>query len=493
MMMKRTMFVVLFAALVVGGMSAEDGGVKRSVLFTLGENEEIWGGEYFVLQQMDQDRFACITWDTVKRTGTFVFNGRRIATGEWPHVLYLNVHEENGYVVEYYFQGKDYVNIKGKVYGLFEYPPVFADDSYSLFYYYTNYHSNYYIRSNGVEDGPFEEIRFPKKAGMYAGSEYLYLLAGKWYAHYGDGRNKMVSMLDVKYEYLDGKYYVTINGKRSEGYEYVGYLNLTESGKYAYEYKENGKYYVTINGERSGGYDYVGNLELTESGKYAYFYIENENWYRNINGMRSRLPDSIDYVDLFYFTESGKYAYIYSENENDKEHANINGVAGRGYDYIGRSLFHLEESGKYAYTYEENGKWHVNINGKESDGYGYRMADNGDFSFYYAGDDGKLYENRNGVKMETEYFSGMRNGDRGGFALFGNAHSDGWNQKESVEIYSSDREHSFYSSYKYDYVVIDGKRRGAAPALYAWYERGRNAFVWNAVEGRELVVYEYKL
>jgi hypothetical protein len=62
---------------------------------------------------------------------------------------------------------------------------------------------------------------------------------------------------------------------------------------------------------------------------------------------------------------------------------------------------------------------------------------------------------------------------------------------DNIEIYSADRAHTLYSAYKYEYVVIDGVRCGKSPALYAWYDKGKNAFVWNAVEGRELVLYEY--
>jgi hypothetical protein len=55
---------------------------------------------------------------------------------------------------------------------------------------------------------------------------------------------------------------------------------------------------------------------------------------------------------------------------------------------------------------------------------------------------------------------------------------------DNIEIYSADRAHTLYSAYKYEYVVIDGVRCGKSPALYAWYDKGKNAFIWNAVEGR---------
>lgn len=63
----------------------------------------------------------------------------------------------------------------------------------------------------------------------------------------------------------------------------------------------------------------------------------------------------------------------------------------------------------------------------------------------------------------------------------------------TVETMSADRQHSFFSDYAYEYVVIDGQPVGKSPALYAWYNKSSNSFVWNSIEGKELVVYEYML
>jgi hypothetical protein len=41
--------------------------------------------------------------------------------------------------------------------------------------------------------------------------------------------------------------------------------------------------------------------------------------------------------------------------------------------------------------------------------------------------------------------------------------------------------------------MIDGKRYGKFSACHAWYDKTKNAFIWSALEGKELVVYEYKL
>jgi hypothetical protein len=228
-------------------------------------------------------------------------------------------------------------------------------------------------------------------------------------------------------------------------------------------------------------------LYFTESGKYAFRYKENEKEHVNINGAESRGYDNVR--DL-HFAKSEKYIYEYQEN--GKWHVNTNGAESRGYDDIENLYF--TESEKYAYKYKENGKWHVNVNGRDSGSFDescklIMLANDDNGNVYYPNDNGKIYKNDNG--QETEYLSSMLWRDREP-AFFGNLNYDE-GRPPALEIYSTGREHSLYSSYGYEYVVVDGKRHGHSPALYAWYDKTKNAFVWNAVEGRELVLYEYKL
>ncbi len=66
-----------------------------------------------------------------------------------------------------------------------------------------------------------------------------------------------------------------------------------------------------------------------------------------------------------------------------------------------------------------------------------------------------------------------------------------YNHDGSRAIISSDRRHLFQSSYHNKGVTIDGQLFGKAPAIDAVWNESKKAFVWNAVEGQELVVYEY--
>jgi hypothetical protein len=606
--MNKTISMMTFADLSKsGGASTQDGKLKRTVLFTLDEDEQVSYGEYFVLQKMNQNHFACIIRNHVKQLTTFVFNGKRIPVGdcydrcsvyEYISFHYLNVHEENGYIVEYIFQDMaGYVNVKGELYGPFDELSewdtwdegesktslTFAKDSngniiHDKFYYRKTEGDkrNYYLHYHGEKEGPFDGILFPKENSVYADCEYLHLLAGKWYAHYGNGVNKMVPTIHG-YLYQKGeKWCVNINGEESRGYDGVWYLHFTESGNYIYCYLENEKEYININGENSGGYDSIYSLEIIENGEYAYYYKENGKWYVNINGEDSRGYDEVDNLRL---TESGKYAYWY--NENGKWYVNINGKSSKGYDVVGFHTLRFIENGSYAYTYEENGKEYVNINGKESSGYkdvselhltesgnyayiykengkdyvningkesrgydgvfccfkdllltesghcayryiedkkfyvniningvdksskGYddiwrlEITDDGNYSYYYynEGIDGRIYKNHNGEEIETEYLLGMGHDDSLDF--FNNINGESvWkvcSEKEHWLYPSDESKQCLYFSDESKHVSIYGKCCGKANALYAWYDKTKRAFVWNAVEGDELVIYEFQL
>jgi hypothetical protein len=449
--MKTKKSILTFLLIVTAAVSAFGQNPKREVLFTLGQHEVVESGEYFLEQTIKGNRFACIVEDTVKKEQTFIFNGKRIATTDAYrfNFEYLNVEEENGYVSNYENADKHYINIKGKIYG--GYNSIYDIKSYENGEYSFCYKKTdgAYINYKGIEEGPFDNVAigdddYDDFASYTKDYDYRYKLAGRWYAH-KDGKNKRI---DFAESYTDnGKYYANINGNVSGGYEDIYSLQLTESGKYAYYYKDNGKWYANINGNVSSGYEDIYFLQLTENGKYAYRYKDNGKYYANING-------------------------------------NVRG----GYESIDEYPLRLTEGGKYMYCYKDNGKYYANINGNVSSGYeniwDIKLSDNGQYSFYYDIGEGKIYENKNGKEVETNFTAP----NHYFLAMFYDSRRDG-----EIEIFSTDKEHSFYSSYKYEYVVIDGKKHGKACSLHAWYDRKKNAFVWNAVEGKELVAYELKL
>jgi hypothetical protein len=431
---------------------------KREVVFTMNTHEVIYENEYVLYQTFSQNHFACVTRDTITKDFTFIFNGERIkiasgngdkTDGEW-HLCYANPGEVKGYIYAYKENGRWFINYRGATNGGF-------DD----------------VRCTYSFSGPDQELYTPERD-----YDYLYKLADRWYAD-KNGENKRIDFIEKIYE--DGRYYLNINGAIVGPYGSVSNIRLTGNGKYAYSYRNNGKYYVNVNDSLVGGpYEHdISGLALTGSGKYAYGYSDNGRWYEdyiNINGITIGGP----YGDVsnLAFIESGKYAYSYRTNK--KHYVSVGGfIVGGPYEYDVDCLA-LAESGEYAYSYKTNEKYYVNINGSIIGGpykHGIRnltFTGSGKYSYRFY-ENRKHYINTNGVVTEEKDYLAFENG------------------YDDLDLTSGDGKHSFSSSYEYEYVVIDGRPYGQSPAIGAWYDESKNAFIRSAVENRELAVYEYKL
>lgn len=303
---------------------------KRDVVFMLNPNEAIHGNEYYLLQNFNQNRFSCLIYNTSTYENTFVFNGKRIQTAPWILVQYLNVNEENGYIISYYKRTENGIE--------------------------------WYINNKGNVEGPFDTVWFDDDY------DYCYALAGRSWGH-KNGRNELIQEKKRTYcGYYENTWYVYDDVQYRE-YDNVEHLRLTEkfkNGRYAYYYKENGKYYANINGHIYGAYDGI-------------------------------------YVD-------------------------------------GGSPFYIDNDGNFGYRYYLQGT---------------------------------VYKKRN-TKEEIVCFG---------------RHS----YLSDIEIHTTNNNHSFYSSYEYEYVVIDGRPFGTSPAIQVWYDEKKSSFIWTGIEGRELVVYEYKM
>jgi hypothetical protein len=148
----------------------------------------------------------------------------------------------------------------------------------------------------------------------------------------------------------------------------------------------------------------------------------------------------------------------------------------------------------YAYWYTLAGRRFFNVMGKVTSGApdwggGASFSDNGKFAFgYYENDENHYNVNGEDVpkgEFDIAWAEMQEESSRPGFHLP--------RYKIINDIKSNDGKHMFYSDWEYAYVVIDGQEVGEHPALYAYYDERKNAFIWNSIEGKELVVYEYKL
>lgn len=62
-----------------------------------------------------------------------------------------------------------------------------------------------------------------------------------------------------------------------------------------------------------------------------------------------------------------------------------------------------------------------------------------------------------------------------------------------ISLYDNTRKHLFTANWDYDYVMIDEKKYGNHTPINAFYDCDNDAFGWVTIEGRQLVLYSYKL
>jgi hypothetical protein len=247
---------------------------------------------------------------------------------------------------------------------------------------------------------------------------------------------------------LDGKCYVNANGKKEGAYDETWAPQLADNGTYAYWCEEeNGKEYIVINGEKRGPYDLASEPILTKDGLYAYWYQVDGKRYFNINGKIEGFYDR--YISLSY-----------------------------GYEivdpYYNQQNFHIDENGNYLYVCEQDGKTITVINGKK---YDYIT------NLYLRNYSPLQYK----YEIENEHFIAEENNKIIG--EYGNNQT-----KEAVTtLTSADSKHIMTCSTQYPHVIIDNKKYGNGKIFAASYCVELNAFRWSVLEGKELVVYEYKL
>ena len=430
----------------------------RKVVFTLNENESIVSNEYYLMQQFNKNRFACMVYDNLRKKSTFILNGKRIKTGNFPPEYADDLCELHSFNV--------------------------ANDSNYIITYQQN--NKWYINFNGFIDGGFEDIKVPPRTWDLITTEktydYLYKLADRWYAH-KYGKNKKIDFIESQYK--DGKYYVFYNGNSFGPYQGASQFQLTKSGKYGFAYYNDWykDWHVNNNGIISKSYEYISDFIILEDGKWAYIFKENEKWFVNINGSISKFYDQVKNLN---FSADGKWAYSFKEY--GKWYINDNGSFSKAYDDISDLI--ILQSGKFAFSFIEDKKSYVNINGSISKGYemvsDILVSEDGKWSYHFK-EYGNWFINNNG--NISNGFSSIITDNKGNLTWWG----DRIREQDENEILSKNKEHSFYSSYKYEYVVVDGRPIGKSPAIQSWYDEKKNTFIWTAIEGKELLTYEYKL
>lgn len=68
-----------------------------------------------------------------------------------------------------------------------------------------------------------------------------------------------------------------------------------------------------------------------------------------------------------------------------------------------------------------------------------------------------------------------------------------WVRAYNFTLQDKSKRHLFIANWKYDYVLIDGKKYGKHCPIDAFYDKDANAFAWTTIEGHEIVLYTFDL
>jgi hypothetical protein len=471
----------------------------RKVLFTLNPGEAIYQTEYFANASFDGYKFAAVLHNAQTDEYTFVFNGKRIFTTDGSiEIPYINPNEENGYVYTYRLAGRIFINEKGKasrLEGCGEYVSIWNYDNGNVTYYC----GERYARINGKTWGPYKYVSYVSVAGngnfwftyMDNDDKRYALINDKTWGPYNDVRDVSVAgngNFGFVYWDNDDKRYARINDKTWGPYDEVVDVSVAGNGNFGFAYRDNDrKWYARINDKTWGPYDQknfygVGSVSVAGNGNFGFSYKDNDGKeYARINDKTWGPYNDVRDVSV---AGNGNFRFAYRDNDG-KWYARINDKTWGPYEGVGDVS--MAGNGNFGFAYRDNdGKEYARINDKTWGPYNdvrdVSVADNGNFEFFYEGEDGYDHKNINGKESVVSSFKWIM---------------DGWDGKiegrTSTSATSSDGQHDFYSDLNYEYVVIDGRQVGRSPALRVWYDKQSHSFVWNAIEEKELVVYEYKL
>lgn len=454
--MRTFLSIMILSVFLSVGIAAQN--PTRKVLYTLHANERIVSNEHFIQCHADGYRFALVTEDMTTLRNTLVFNGKRIPYGfiidggrsyvpamptneyNWNYLGYIDVTEPDGYILHCALKNK-----RGD-----------GTDKYE-----------YWVNRGGKMDGPYEYVWFDADDDELKSKTYHYVLADRVYDNVDGKVIPSKGIFKMPYYYAsvvhnenseDRNTYISVNGVIEKFFG--GYRDLYIKGN---NYIVMTKYGWYFNGKKvsSGAKVNHSNVLWNDKGDYAYVHKSDFEYYIVRNGVQINEKGYKEITKL-YLTEDGDMAYCY----DNKIH-----LPGMIEDtelkckYI--SSFIYCDGGRYALRYvDDNYDRYVKTDKAEYGPYdGYigdiKIAENGD-CYYEVGSQ----QYCNGKKLEN---SGRK------------------------ECNMDVNGHSFYFSYDYDYVVIDGQRFGKAFPFEYRYDKDKNAFVWYCLEGRDLTIYEYAL
>lgn len=447
---------------------AQNQQLNRRILHKLEENEILHYDEAVVHTSINSSNFCLVIEDTIKSTKSFVYNGKKILetkTEDWFNINTgsLDLNSPNGFVLDYSMDNKSYINLNGIVLGPFEQArSMFCSETMEIGYFY-KLGDKYYFKVNNQKYGPFlgdhNSIYLfdSKRTFNYEyESNYSAVVAG----------NDYLEIVDEKQLLLNGK---IVNSEHDDirGIRSLSYVSKDKFG-YLSEKNSNGTCDVWINGSVIDNYDFrpYSSDKFILTNKDFYFISNSTNQiFKNGN------PIFTNVYYVFDYNENGDFLYQNSENtlflNNDilfqnneasisqAEFVSLNNYA---FSYFLNEVNYVNSSqGNYG-PYSNINHLQFNKSGKLK--FNFDQED-GAFSF----EDGQI----SALKDSPNFYS---------VSIIASLKFEG---------------HSFESSYKYDYVVIDGEPYGASPALQSWIDHKNKSFNWTALEKNEYVVYSLSI
>jgi hypothetical protein len=362
-----------------------------------------------------------------------------------------------------------------------------------------------YLILNGATIGPYEEINrlFCKKTNEYG---YLYKLGSKYYFKVNDEKygpfsqnHNGIILTESKRTFLDF-------------YNWNKEVSASVSGQKTFEMiNSGGNLSILSNGKTIENANGVDKNALGSGNSYCYLSDSNDgfgNMTKNliVNGKNkgSHLSNDFNYDDIFFLNQSD---YYYSKTEgsglksiykNDRiiyrnikeiithnENGNFlyKDVDGNFYANNTKILSNVVE---YLYTpYIENEKAYAfcYYQGDKT----FVKSSKGEFGPYLNVFDLNLVNGILSFSYTDE--NNVRNSYRDGKISLNDVNLNFYDVQENASF--TYENHSFESSYEYNFVVINGESYGKSPALQAWIDPIDKKFYWTAIEKNEYVLYTY--
>lgn len=506
--------------------------LKRTALYTLSQTEkmvyEIGQNRIIVEPSENGYKYAAIIENKKdNQNSLLIFNGKKFPIIQQQEP-YLDIQKTNGYGFSFIKNNQTYINLSDTIYGPYENCDIFYKDgedgySYKLLgkwyeylngnisgpyngsspnsqrnsysvevnnkyaYIYVNpdHNYDYYVNINGLSFGPYlnnqesEPTNTTPIVELFANGEY-----------------SIIYHKDDPYGLGEGGIYIDFNGKIHGPYEHNNYIphSFAEDGSFLIGYQiDSGEKFININDSINILVDDIRDVCITKKNNFGYYFARNEsgtdgadNYYVNINNKEFGPYESYGSNGSLKLLENGMFAFGFAQKSNiisqGKEiynnYININGSIFGPYD----DLFDYEifEKGEYFFKYAKDNTVFVNINGNV------KKQLEVDFDSLYVSCDflnkkSEICAN-NEKKINNFNLYGVWGGYQPEFSVVSN------DSKHQL-IYNEESEEKGVA-FKYNYVVVDGKKYGKAlPVTASWYEE-RKSFIWSSIEGKDFVAYE---